>query len=216
MVVDPVCGMSLDEARAAAGIDFEGERLYFCSAACHRRFLADPRAYRAGAGAPAIPVGPHCDASPRDKLRRAPASARTTASGIGLLAAATLLGVDFGVLSLVSGWSFAVQQFLDFWPFITALAVGFGVQAGLFTYLRRAVHAAASGKVVAATGTTSGAAMMSCCTHYLANLLPALGATGLVSFVGQYQVELFWFGLAANGAGIVYVGRRVVAFARGG
>ena len=86
---------------------------------------------------------------------------------------------------------------------------------GLFVYLRRAVHGAASGKVMVASGTTSGAAMVSCCTHYLVNLLPVLGATGVVSFVGTYQVELFWFGIVSNLAGIAYVGRRVVLFIHG-
>lgn len=137
-----------------------------------------------------------------------------SAVGIGLLATAVLLGLYFGALTLVSGWEFTRDQFNSYWPFIIALAIGFGIQVGLFVYLRNAVHAVASGRVVAATGTTSGAAMISCCTHYLVNILPALGATGVVSFVGQYQTELFWFGIAANLAGIAYIGSRVVSFTR--
>ncbi len=136
------------------------------------------------------------------------------AGGIGMLAALILLGFYFGVLTLVSGWDFTREQFVAYWPFVVALAVGFGIQVGLFVYLRKAIDAVASGGVVAATGTTSGAAMISCCTHYLVNLLPALGATGLVSFIGQYQTELFWFGIAANLAGIAYVGSRVISFTR--
>jgi Cu+-exporting ATPase len=53
--------------------------------------------------------------------------------------------------------------------------------------------------------------MVSCCAHYLANLLPVLGTAGLVSLVGQYQVELFWVGIAFNAAGIAYVGSKLVA-----
>lgn len=153
-------------------------------------------------------------------LAGGPASPRVTPAalgvpvGAGLTATAILLSFYFGVLTLVSGWSFTVRQFGAYWPFLVALAIGFGVQVGLFSYLRRAVHAAASRKVMVATGTTSGAAMVSCCTHYLVNLLPVLGATGLVSFVGQYQVGLFWFGIASNLAGIGYIGRRVVSFAQ--
>ena len=137
------------------------------------------------------------------------------AAGAGLTATAILLSFYFGVLTQVSGWSFTVQQFGAYWPFLVALAIGFGIQVSLFSYLRRAVHAAGSAKVMVTTGTTSGAAMLSCCAHYLANLLPVLGATGLASLVGQYQVELFWFGIASNLAGIGYIGRRVVAFAHG-
>lgn len=135
------------------------------------------------------------------------------AVGAGLLGASALLLLYFGLLTALSGWSFTLDQFREFWPYIVALATGFGVQVGLFTHLHRTMHAA-SGTVVAATGTTSGLAMLSCCTHYLVTLLPALGATGLVNFVGAYQVELLWFGLIANLAGIFYVGRRVIAVSR--
>lgn len=119
----------------------------------------------------------------------------------------------FSVLTLVSGWSFALGQFYDFWYFIVSLAIGFGIQIGLYSYLRNAIHHRdGSGKVVAVSGSTSTAAMISCCAHYLANILPALGAAGVITLVAQYQVELFWVGLAANAAGILYIGRKVLKF----
>jgi len=133
----------------------------------------------------------------------------------GLTAALALLALYFGLLALLSGWDYTLIQFGDFWPYVTALAAGFGIQVGLFLFLRRSVHAAArTGKVVAVTGTASGAAMLSCCTHYLVNLLPVLGSTGIATLAGQYQIELFWVGLAANLGGIVYIARRVIAFSR--
>jgi Cu+-exporting ATPase len=104
---------------------------------------------------------------------------------------------------------------LDFWYFIVSLAAGFGIQIGLYTYLSSAVRRMGmSGKVVAVSGTTSTAAMISCCAHYLTNIQPVLGAAGLVALVAQYQVELFWFGLACNLAGITYMVNRVVRFSR--
>ena len=131
---------------------------------------------------------------------------------VGML---TLLGVYFLILTAVSGWEFTVGQFLDFWYFIVSLAAGFGIQIGLFTYLRNAVRGMdMSGKVVAVSGTTSTAAMISCCAHYLTNIMPVLGAAGLVALVAQYQIELFWFGLASNLAGIFYMGNRVFKFRR--
>jgi YHS domain-containing protein len=215
MVIDPVCGMTIDPATAAATEMYEGKPIYFCSEGCHRRFLANPAAYAGVAAEPVGDGGHACCAEPagRDMRRLSPRSLGMPA-GAGLLASALILGFYFGALTLVSGWPFTVEQFFDWWPYIVALAIGFGSQVGLFVYLRRALHGAASGKVVAATGTTSGAAMVACCSHYLVNLLPVLGATGLVTFVGTYQVELFWFGIASNLAGIAYIGRRVVSFAR--
>lgn len=128
----------------------------------------------------------------------------------GTLALAILLAAYFGLLTLVSGWSFTVDQFSTYWYFIVPLAAGFGLQVGLFVHLRDLVHgAAASGTVVAASGTTSTAAMVSCCTHYLANIAPIVGAAGLVTFATQYQVELFWAGLGFNAAGVGYIGNKV-------
>src|SRR3990172_11358637 len=104
------------------------------------------------------------------------------AGGAGILAFGLVLGVYFGVLTLVSGWEFTLDQFATFWHFTVALAAGFGVQVGLYTYLRRLTrHGDAAGKVAAVSGGTSTAAMISCCTHYLANVVPILGATGLVA-----------------------------------
>jgi len=128
-----------------------------------------------------------------------------------IAASLVLLGLYFGLLTLISGWEFTLEQFQTYRYFVTALAVGFGVQVGLFVYLRALVHGARSqGVVLATSGTTSTAAMISCCTHYLANIAPVIGAAGLVTFAAQYQVELFWVGLAFNAAGIVYIGSKVI------
>jgi len=130
----------------------------------------------------------------------------------GIFASAVMLAVYFGALTLVSGWSFTLNQFERYWYFVVPLAVGFGVQVGLFVHLRDLVgRSKPSGTLVAASGTTSTAAMVSCCAHYLVNVAPVLGATGLVAFAAQFQVELFWIGLLFNAGGIAYVGRQVLA-----
>jgi Cu+-exporting ATPase len=137
--------------------------------------------------------------------------ALAAATAAGVLASALILAIYFAVLTLVSGWQFTVEQFVEWRLFVLALGIGFGVQIALFVYLRSASHAVGPGKVVTTTGATSAVAMVSCCTHYLVNLLPVLGATGLVGFVGQYQAEFFWFGIASNLAGVAYLGSRVLA-----
>lgn len=131
----------------------------------------------------------------------------------GTLASTILLGVYFAVLTLVSGWSFAQNQFADFWYFIISLVLGFGIQIALYQYIKTLVHEGRGmGKVVGISGTTSTAAMISCCAHYLVNLVPILGVTGLVTFVAQYQVELFWVGLVSNIFGIGYMVTRIIKF----
>ena len=136
-------------------------------------------------------------------------------AGFGALAFGALLAVYFAVLTLVSGWSFTVGQFTEFWYYLVPLAAGFGVQVALYLRLREVISRAKdAGGVLAASGTTSAAAMVSCCAHYLANVAPVLGATGLVAFAAQFQVELFWVGLAFNAAGIGYVGNKLLQATR--
>ncbi len=132
----------------------------------------------------------------------------------GILASGLLLGVYFVVLTLVSGWNFALSQFSQFWYFIVALALGFGIQIGLYAHFRCLIKNGnhGEGKVLGITGTTSTAAMISCCTHYLTNLLPILGTVGIVTFVAQYQIELFWVGLAFNVFGIIFIISKIFKF----
>ena len=132
----------------------------------------------------------------------------------GTLASLALLVVYFTIVSLVSGWSFAQEQFRQFWYYVIPLATGFGIQVGLYSYLKRSVKSSISPSVVATSGATSTAAMISCCAHYLVNVLPMLGAIGIITIISQYQVQLFWVGLAFNFAGIVYMANRVYKFSR--
>ena len=133
----------------------------------------------------------------------------------GAGAFALLLIIYFGVVSLISGMDFALDQFATFWYFILPLALGFGIQVGLYTYLKNLVGKhGASGKIVAVSGTTSTAAMVSCCAHYLTNILPILGVTGILAVIAEYQIELFWVGLVFNAGGILYVASKVIKAAK--
>lgn len=58
MATDPVCGMTVDEKKAAARADYEGQTYYFCSAHCHNAFAATPAKY-AKASAAAGPKPEH-------------------------------------------------------------------------------------------------------------------------------------------------------------
>lgn len=133
----------------------------------------------------------------------------------GMGALVLLLVIYFGVVSLISGMSFAIEQFVKFWYFIVPLALGFGIQVGLYVYLKNLVgRHGISSKVVAVSGTTSTAAMVSCCAHYLTNILPILGVTGFLAVIAEYQVQLFWLGLAFNIAGVMYILSKVIKATR--
>ncbi len=139
------------------------------------------------------------------------ATMKSRAAATGAGAAVALLAVFFVIVGATSGRAFAIEQFSTYWYYLVGLAAGFGVQIGLYVHLKHLVaHHGSSQKVVAVSGTTSTAAMVSCCAHYLTNVLPVLGATGLVTFAAQYQVQFFWVGLAFNLAGIGYILSKVM------
>jgi len=52
---DPVCGMTVDPAKAAGSSQSNGETFYFCSPGCKTKFDAEPSRY-AGQSAPATPA----------------------------------------------------------------------------------------------------------------------------------------------------------------
>ncbi len=131
----------------------------------------------------------------------------------GIEATIAMLAVFFLVVTFISGWEFTLNQFFAYWYFILGLAVGFGIQIGLYSYLKQVVaHDNAPKTIIAISGTTSTAAMISCCAHYLANVLPVLGITGLVRVIAQHQAELFWVGIVFNLVGIAYIGKKILEF----
>ncbi len=48
MAVDPVCGMTVDPAKAAGSFDYKGATYYFCGKGCLAKFSADPERFLAG------------------------------------------------------------------------------------------------------------------------------------------------------------------------
>ena len=230
---DPVCGMKVD-GDSRHSVEHAGKRYYFCSQRCLDKFQADPAKYLNPVAAAAdqstgiytCPIHPEvrqatpgsCPKCGMALVEKSPVTAVTEIIRplqFGLGGFVLLLAIYFGVVSLISGKDFALDQFATFWYFIVPLALGFGIQLGLYTYLKNLVgQHGASGKVVAVSGTTSTAAMVSCCAHYLTNILPILGVTGILAVVAEYQVELFWVGLAFNAAGILYVASKVIQAAK--
>ena len=49
MEKDPVCGMMVDPATAAARYEYEGKTYYFCAPGCKAAFEKDPDRYPGGA-----------------------------------------------------------------------------------------------------------------------------------------------------------------------
>jgi Cu+-exporting ATPase len=56
--IDPVCGMTVDTASAAATATHEGKTYYFCHPHCKQRFLANPQQFLKGPAAPGLSMAP--------------------------------------------------------------------------------------------------------------------------------------------------------------
>jgi len=120
----------------------------------------------------------------------------------GAAAALAVIGFYLGMNTLTSDWYFARVQFGEYRWWIISLAIGLGIQVTLFTLFRvnlRGHRLKAAKSSIAASGSVSTAAMMACCSHYLATLIPALGipflSASAISALAEYQVYFFLAGV---------------------
>jgi copper chaperone CopZ len=121
-----------------------------------------------------------------------------------LLGMVGLMTLYLGIVSLAEGWTHAVELMIgDAW-LVGPIMVGFGVQVGLYTYLKTVIHAAArgTGALAGAGGTTSTAAMVACCAHHVTDVLPLLGLSAAAAFLAEYRIPLMLVGLVTNLIGI--------------
>ena len=120
----------------------------------------------------------------------------------GLLAGLGLLLFYLGVLSIFQGIDFAFFNLRSLWYFIFPLAVGFGIQIGLYVSIK---HNAMINGVAGGTGGIAGGSMVACCSHFLLNLIPIVGISGLSAILMAYQKWFLAFGILANIFGITFM-----------
>ncbi len=133
---------------------------------------------------------------------------------IGLAAASLLVLFYLGVVTWAQGWSHAVELLSQDRAFVAAIATGFGVQIGLYAYLRLVVHYSIRTAVpTAAMGVGTGAssiAMVACCLHHVTDVLPVVGLSGAAVFLNQYRIPFMVAGLVVNLIGIAIMLRVVL------
>ena len=120
----------------------------------------------------------------------------------GILAGAGILLFYISVLMVFQSYGFALYEFKRLWLWLVPLAIGFGTQIGLYISIK---HDATIKAGAATSGTISGGSMIACCSHYLLNVIPFVGITGLsafTSFLMAYQKALFSIGIASSVMGI--------------
>ncbi len=123
---------------------------------------------------------------------------------IGLLASGLLFAFYITVVSLISGISFAIDNFVKLLYWMVPLIVGFGIQIGMFFYVKEQMHKAVTTQAATSTG-ISATSMVACCAHHIADITPFLGITALGLFLTKYQSTLLLIGIFSNLLGITYM-----------
>lgn len=132
----------------------------------------------------------------------------------GIIGAAGLISLYLLIVSLGSrSWSHALGLLLTDRYYVAAVVAGFGIQIGLYTYVRgmlRRDHGLRSSTAVAATGTgTSTVSMIACCLHHVSDILPVVGLSGAAVFLSTYKVPLILVGILTNAVGIAFMLRTI-------
>jgi hypothetical protein len=136
----------------------------------------------------------------------------------GIIATLAMIGTYLAILTVFQDWKHAAEQFAaDRW-IVLLVALGFGAQIGLYTYLRILIHAAQAAGATAATGAGAGTStlgMVACCAHHLTDLAPLVALTGAsslsgaISFLTEYKYAFIALGLAMNAIGMVVTLRTI-------
>jgi 4-hydroxybenzoate polyprenyltransferase len=128
----------------------------------------------------------------------------------GTIAAAALLALYVGAITVAQGSAHAIEQLVLDAPYVLAVTLGLGVQVALFSELRTVNGRHRAGVAATAAGTgASTAAMLACCAHHVADLLPLVGLSAAAVLLGELKTPLLILGLATNAVAIALIAREL-------
>ena len=92
------------------------------------------------------------------------------------------------------------------WYWVILFVAGFGIQTGLYTYIRMVFklrkESGVAASTVAAAGGISTTSMIACCAHHVTDFLPILGVTAAMIFFNRFQNLFIITGVLSNVIGI--------------
>ena len=106
----------------------------------------------------------------------------------------------FIVAILSKSIGFALEQFLSLKIFLVPIAVGFGLQAALYSLIK-----AKNALLMIGSGSINTGTMVACCTHHIADLLPLLAIGGISTFLVSTQKYLLLGALVLNWLIVIYL-----------
>ena len=130
--------------------------------------------------------------------------------GTGTLGALFLTILYLGIVSLAESPTHALELFWEDRLIVIPIILGFGVQAGLYTILKKRLFVPVtstgpSAALTGASGATSTVAMVACCAHHVADVLPVLGLTAAATFLAAYRTAFMLVGLGMTFIGIAFM-----------
>ena len=130
--------------------------------------------------------------------------------GAGLAGAGLLTLLYFGIVSWAESPQHAVELFWEDRWIVFPIILGFGVQAALYTILKKRLYvpvtdSGPSGALTGAGGGMSTVAMVACCAHHVADVLPILGLTAAAAFLAEYRTAFMLVGLGTTLTGIIFM-----------
>ena len=122
----------------------------------------------------------------------------------GFIGGLSLLLLYFAILSIANSFEHAAQQFALMWYWVILLAVGFGVQVGIYSFIRQSMKQKIAGATteIAASGGVSTGSMIACCAHHLSDVLPIIGLSAAAVFLNKFQTLFIVVGVLSNLIGI--------------
>lgn len=124
---------------------------------------------------------------------------KSNAALYGMLAGLGLLLFYLGIVSFFQGIEFALLNLKSLWYLIFPLAAALGIQIGIYSSIK---HTAMTNATAGVSGGVSGGSMIACCSHFLLNVIPLIGASGIAVFLTAYQKWFLGFGISVNLVGI--------------
>lgn len=126
----------------------------------------------------------------------------------GLGGSFLLTGLYFAIVSLAESPFHAAELFWEDRAIVFPIILGFGVQVALYTILKKRLfvpvaHTGPSGALTGAGGGMSAAAMVACCAHHVADVLPLVGLTAAATLLAEYRLPFMLIGLGTTITGIV-------------
>lgn len=125
-----------------------------------------------------------------------------------IIAILIVVAVNLLVLFSLGFPQMALFQLKRYIWLLILLVLGFGLQIGLYTYLK---HKSIVCSVTAmAGGGVSAISMILCCSHYLINFLPFISLS-FATFLTRYTLYILLFGIASNLLGILFMLHKIAS-----